>query len=323
MKKLLWIPLIIILLVFYFLNIYNFLSDSHPVKADVLVVEGWLPPESLDKAIEEFNSSNYKLIATTGVPLSPEFRMPFSGYLIFNFQKALLIANQGKFSIDVNAMGTPVDGKFAEMKFYVNDSLAFETETTEDLKTYSFEFATDTIYNVAIWFPNDGKTNEEDRDLIVNDIAINGNKYLPRSENVIYDRGKRGGDDIYSANFATVADEAALILQKKGIPSDKIVAIPTDEMDINRTSNSALAFGNWLSSYAGKASLSGINVISLGTHSRRSWVLFEKNIEENIPVGIISLKSPFTPDENWWKSPNEAKRVLIESVKYVYTKVFL
>ena len=322
MKRFLWIPLIFILLAIYFFNIYNFLSISHPVKADVLVVEGWIPPNLLEEAIEEFNQNDYQFIATTGVPLSPEFRMPFSGYLIFNFEETPIICEGGQCHIDVNASGTPVENQFANLIVLVNDSIQFKTSTTEIFTNYNFTAHADTINKISLWFDNDAANKEEDRDLIVLDISINGKKYSPRQINVTYDRGDLGGDDIYSANFTSVADEAALILQKKGIPPEKIIAIPTDEMEINRTYNSALAFGEWLKNN-NKESIKGINVISLGTHSRRSWILFKQNIKEDIPVGIISLKSPFTPDEDWWKSTYETKSVLIESVKYLYTKIFL
>ncbi|NEQ53558.1 MAG: hypothetical protein F6K11_26050 [Leptolyngbya sp. SIO3F4] len=80
-----------------------------------------------------------------------------------------------------------------------------------------------------------------------------------------------------------------------------------------------MAFGNWLNTYPDLKELKGINVISAGIHARRSWVLFKQHIQKDIPVGIISLKSRFTPDEKWWKSSADIKNVLIESIKYVYT----
>lgn len=50
-------------------NLHSFLSVSSPVKADILVVEGWLPDEALKGAIAEFNSHSYKKLITTGLPL--------------------------------------------------------------------------------------------------------------------------------------------------------------------------------------------------------------------------------------------------------------
>lgn len=321
MKKILWPSIILILLVIYFTNIYHFLSDSHPVDADVLIVEGWLQPELFDEIIEEFNSKNYKFIATTGVPFIPEFRMPYSGSLIFNLSNDFELEEASSYTIEVNAYSTVVKNVYAKMGLLVNDSLITEVETSANSKTYSTStiLPNSKINTIAIRFMNDAIDNGEDRDLIVIDLKVNGKKYLPRSEGVLYDRGKPGGDDIYSANFKSVAEEAALLLQKKGINRNRVIFIPSEEMEINRTYNSALAFGKWLNTYPNLKELKGINVISTGTHARRSWILFKQHIQADIPVGIISLKSVYTPDENWWKSSTGIKNVLIESIKYVYT----
>jgi hypothetical protein len=67
-----WILLfiiIIIMLVLTITTIHPFLSESHPVHADILVVEGWLPDYALKEAIREYQSGNYHLLVTTGEPL--------------------------------------------------------------------------------------------------------------------------------------------------------------------------------------------------------------------------------------------------------------
>lgn len=51
-------------------HIHSFLAVSYPIKADVLVVEGWLPDYALNQALIEFESGSYRQLITTGVPLS-------------------------------------------------------------------------------------------------------------------------------------------------------------------------------------------------------------------------------------------------------------
>jgi len=51
-------------------KIHSFLSANHPVHAELLVVEGWLPDYALEKAMSEFNANNYNLLVITGEPLS-------------------------------------------------------------------------------------------------------------------------------------------------------------------------------------------------------------------------------------------------------------
>ena len=61
--------LFITLLIFVTVNLYPFLAITNRVKADVLVVEGWLPDCALEEAIAEFNTGAYQTIIATGGPI--------------------------------------------------------------------------------------------------------------------------------------------------------------------------------------------------------------------------------------------------------------
>lgn len=50
-------------------NIQPFLAVNAPIKADILVVEGWLPDYAIKKAVTEFKTDSYRQIVTTGIPL--------------------------------------------------------------------------------------------------------------------------------------------------------------------------------------------------------------------------------------------------------------
>jgi hypothetical protein len=50
-------------------TIHGFLSPVDPKKADVLIVEGWLPDYALESAVHEFKSRPYRLCIATGGPL--------------------------------------------------------------------------------------------------------------------------------------------------------------------------------------------------------------------------------------------------------------
>ena len=58
------------LIIFAITQIHPFLAINSPIKADVLVVEGWLPDDALKQALIEFESNSYRQIITTGTPLS-------------------------------------------------------------------------------------------------------------------------------------------------------------------------------------------------------------------------------------------------------------
>ncbi len=56
-------------IIFTVTHIHPFLAVNSPIKADVLVVEGWLPDYALKDALTEFENGSYKKVVTTGVPL--------------------------------------------------------------------------------------------------------------------------------------------------------------------------------------------------------------------------------------------------------------
>lgn len=53
-----------------FFGLYPFLALNRPVKADVLVVEGWVSDYALEFAAREFQAGHYTQLYTTGGPLS-------------------------------------------------------------------------------------------------------------------------------------------------------------------------------------------------------------------------------------------------------------
>jgi hypothetical protein len=51
-------------------RIYSFLALNSPVKADVLVVEGWMPDYAIKSAISEFERGGYQKLITIGSPIT-------------------------------------------------------------------------------------------------------------------------------------------------------------------------------------------------------------------------------------------------------------
>ncbi|MDJ0659725.1 MAG: ElyC/SanA/YdcF family protein [Crocosphaera sp.] len=48
------------------LFIHPFLRMSHPIEANIMVIEGWVPDRTIKAAIAEFKEKNYRLMITTG-----------------------------------------------------------------------------------------------------------------------------------------------------------------------------------------------------------------------------------------------------------------
>jgi hypothetical protein len=91
------------------LNIQSFLSPINPKKAEVLVVEGWLPDYALESAVHEFKTHRYRLCVATGGPL--EIGNYLSEYKSFADVAALTLRKLGIDSSQVVAVRAPFVNK--------------------------------------------------------------------------------------------------------------------------------------------------------------------------------------------------------------------
>jgi hypothetical protein len=88
-------------------------------------------------------------------------------------------------------------------------------------------------------------------------------------------------------NFNSNAEQTRNELIRMGVDPSRIVAVPAEGTNINRTLKSALAFRDWLKE--SKCQVKGINIISFGPHARRKWMIYDKILGKNYSVGIIYL----------------------------------
>ncbi len=70
-KSLLWMTagICAVFLVFLVTSLYGFLAVNHPLGKGVLVVEGWIPAETLAEAVQVFNAGSYKYLIVVGGPI--------------------------------------------------------------------------------------------------------------------------------------------------------------------------------------------------------------------------------------------------------------
>jgi uncharacterized SAM-binding protein YcdF (DUF218 family) len=53
----------------FFRRVHPFLAVTHPVHADLLVIEGWIPHSAIRTGASEFTNGAYRLLFTTGGPV--------------------------------------------------------------------------------------------------------------------------------------------------------------------------------------------------------------------------------------------------------------
>lgn len=125
----------------------------------------------------------------------------------------------------------------------------------------------------------------------------------------------------YLLQYKTYADLARLSFHEMGIADSLTVAVPAESVRKDRTYQSAVALKKWLDS--SEISVKKIDLLSLGAHTRRSAMIFEKVLKPQIKVGKISVENADYNSDSWWKSSEGVKTVYSEFISLVYTFFFL
>lgn len=121
-------------------------------------------------------------------------------------------------------------------------------------------------------------------------------------------------------SYKNFAELAAAILEQLGLDRRMIKAIPVPNVIRDRTYASAIALKAWLNQ--APLPITAINLVSLGTHARRSRLLFEKALGPGIAVGIIAIPDARYDPRAWWKSSMGVRTTLNELIAYLYARFF-
>jgi uncharacterized SAM-binding protein YcdF (DUF218 family) len=119
-------------------------------------------------------------------------------------------------------------------------------------------------------------------------------------------------------SYKNFAELAAAILEHLGLDRHMIREIPAPDARRDRTYASAIALKNWLNH--APVPINAINLVSLGTHARRSRLLFEKALGPGIAVGVIAVPDRRYDPRAWWKSSMGVRSTLDELIAYLYAR---
>jgi uncharacterized SAM-binding protein YcdF (DUF218 family) len=117
-------------------------------------------------------------------------------------------------------------------------------------------------------------------------------------------------------NYAIEAQEVLLKLQ---VPADRVIAAPAPDTESHRTYESAVAVRETLQRQA--VFPRGVNIFTLGVHSRRSRLVFARALSST-PVGAVSWLPKVYGPGPWWKSSERAEDLLKETVGYPFELLF-
>jgi hypothetical protein len=320
--------LFVLFCVFLILFIAIFLLPGYLYKeqitdADILVIEGWLPAYALEEGICRFNKGNYSLLVTTGTQMPAEFRMGSQGSLIFDLSNFKLSHKNHKISsVKVNARGTKADRQFPYFNLLLNDSLIGGNYVTQRNSEYEFpaDMYPDQIKVIKINFINDTYTRWKDRNLYISSVEFGDITIPAHSRYVFYDIKNREYFEEYEPGFTDYANYSAFTLKRLGF-KDSMVILPASDKKFSRTYSCALAFKHWYlnSPFKGEP----VNILSLGPHTRRTWMIYKKVLGRDTDLGIILIDSQKYNRKNWYRSLVGARSIINEMVNYISTAIIL
>ncbi len=298
----------------------GYLSKSEIVNANILIVEGWLPGYALKLASEEFQKHDYEYIVTSGIKSNIKyFGLYSNGFLIFYPHSKLSGKNGYKnHSVEIEAYSELNGENRAHFNLYINDTLAGNFYADKRKRKYMVEWkgSLAKIDSILIQFDNDSWGKFGDRNLFVKDIIIDKQIIIPYGNNSAFVESKLGNKHEFLSSFNSNAELARSRLISMGIDSSRIIATPGDRVKINRTLTSAVAFRNWLRT--SNIDIRGINIFSMGTHARRTWMTYNKILNEKYEIGIISV-----PDYLNRSREHKLLKTLRETLGIIYYWIIL
>lgn len=109
------------------------------------------------------------------------------------------------------------------------------------------------------------------------------------------------------------AHAAGATLEKCGWPREKITAVPTPGVQVDRTVASALELKAYWSQ-VGRSIPRRFNLVTSGSHGRRSWLAYRRIFGSEVEIGIVAVPEREFDTARWWKSSAGRKAVLGETV---------
>lgn len=138
--------------------------------------------------------------------------------------------------------------------------------------------------------------------------------------NIITTGGPVPGSGGYTNDHNTFAGVGAKRLKAAGVADESVQMVPSHLIGRDRTYNSAIALRSWLRDH--NMHLQSVNVMTEDAHARRTRLLYQRALGNDLSVGIISIPNPDYDAMHWWRYSEGVREVLGEGIAYVYAKFF-
>jgi len=128
-------------------------------------------------------------------------------------------------------------------------------------------------------------------------------------------------DTLFKDPSGRISDEySSRMLVKYGVPREAVEAVLYPGVEKDRTYHGALAAREWLSKNGPWPKR--FNVVTVGPHARRSWLMFAKAFGNTAEAGVVPLNDPMYDPKHWWRTSEGVREILGEGIAYVYARFF-
>jgi hypothetical protein len=118
--------------------------------------------------------------------------------------------------------------------------------------------------------------------------------------------------------YKTYAERGTATLCALGMSTNLLTAVPASRVRQDRTYSCAVALRKWAQEHG--IELTRVNLLTVGPHARRSRLLFQKALGDDIPIGVIAVPEPDYDPGRWWRSSNGFRDVTSEAIAYLYAR---
>lgn len=127
-----------------------------------------------------------------------------------------------------------------------------------------------------------------------------------------------GGNKWTSGRYT--ADYVAADLAEYGVPTNLVHLVFCPVVRKDRTYHCAKAAREWLLQRGEVPA--ALDVVTLGTHARRSRLMYQKVFGDDVRVGVVALEDPTYDPARWWQTSPGVREVSAEAIAYLYARLF-
>lgn len=128
----------------------------------------------------------------------------------------------------------------------------------------------------------------------------------------IYHEGNKWESGRYTADYV------AADLVDQGVPSNAVHVLLCPVVQKDRSYSCALAVREWLAQ--NQSQVRALDVATLGTHTRRSRLLYRKAFGHAVRVEAVPLDDPAYDPAHWWRTSEGVRDVPFEFLAYLYAR---